>query len=68
MKGLEFPHVVIGLILLVVSVILWSGWIFVGPDGKILTGKDRPSYFQFYITMILRPIKVFGLLADWRKW
>jgi hypothetical protein len=67
MQGIDSILVVIGLIVLVVLIALWHGWIFVGPNGEILTGKDKPSFFRFYATLLRHPLKVLGWDAEWRK-
>lgn len=46
---------------------LWNNWIFIGPDGYTLTGKDRPSLFRFYATLVRHPIQALNGRAFWPK-
>ena len=63
-------HAIEGYILLVgmslvMFVGLWNNWIFTGPDGYMLTGKDRPSLLRFYATLLRHPLQTFDGRIFW---
>lgn len=57
--------VVFAVLAIAVLVGLWNNWIFIGPDGYNLTGKDRPSLLRFYTALLLHPVKTFEGSIFW---
>lgn len=67
MEGNGDILVALGAVAIAIVVGLWNNWIFIGPDGYTLTGKDRPSLLRFYVTLFLHPIDSFNGRAFWPK-
>jgi len=59
--------VVLSIITLIIPVAIWNNWIFTGPDGYNLTGKDRPSLLRFYAILLRHPIQAFNGRIFWPK-
>lgn len=67
MEGNGDILVALGIVVVAMLVGLWNNWIFIGPDGYNLTGKDRPSLLRFYVTLFRHPIDSFNGRAFWPK-
>jgi len=65
MQGNIDVLIVLAIVVVAGIVGLWNNWIFIGPDGYNLTGKDRPGLFRFYATLVCHPIQTFNGRIFW---
>lgn len=65
MEGNIDVLVVLAIVVIAGIVGLWNNWIFIGPDGYNLTGKDRPGLLRFYTALIFRPIQTVNGRIFW---